>query len=101
MTVAWELYGLGRREESIHFQLALADEEPGFVRRTLARIGLFRKEPAVSLSWTEEGGQDPGPRFRVIRVEIPLMDPGQYELRLRVSLPNRTPMDLSRPIVVF
>jgi hypothetical protein len=100
LTVAWELYGLGRRGEPLVFDLALAEEEPGFIRRTLARIGLFRKDPALRLTWDEEGSRDLGPRFRAVRIDLPQLDPGRYELRLQVTLPNRTPMVLMRVITV-
>ena len=101
VAVAWEVYGLGRRGEPITFGLSLVDEGASFVRRALNRIGLFRKDPVLTLSWTEEGPDRAGPFFRSVDVDLPRMDPGEYLLRLEMDTPYRSRVASSRRIEVF
>jgi hypothetical protein len=101
MTVAWEVYGLNRRGEPLFFELSLVGEGGSVVRRALNRIGLFRKDPFLTLSWEEEGARELGPFFRAMDVDLPPVDPGRYQLRLEMRIPNRTSVATTRTIRVF
>ncbi len=101
ITVGWEVYGLGRRREPLTFSLSLVEEGGSLVRRALKRIGLFQKEPVLTLSWVEEGSSESGPRFRAIDVELPTLDPGRYLLRLEMQIPYRSKVMSNRRITVF
>jgi len=101
MTVGWEVYGLGSRGEPMTFALSLMMEGESLARRALNLIGLFRRDPMVTLSWTESGATSAGPLFRAVDVDLPSLDPGRYILRLEMRLPYRNPVAASRHIVVF
>jgi len=100
ITVGWEVYGLGFRREEITFRLRVIHEEESLVRRALKRIGLFRREPVLTLSWSEGGPENPGPFFRAVDLDLPIMDPGRYVLQLEMNLPGRTEVLAQRRISV-
>lgn len=89
VTVGWEVYGLGFQEEALTFSLRLIQEEESMVRRALKRIGLFRREPVLSLSWAEKGPEDPGPFFRAVDLDLPDLDSGEYVLQLALEMTGR------------
>ena len=101
VTVAWEIYGLGRRREPMSFSISLVEEEPGLIRRALNRIGLLRRPPPLSVDWTEGGVESVGPLFRAVDIEIPSLKPGRYLLRLEMELPYRSKVLSGRRITVF
>jgi hypothetical protein len=100
VTVAWEVYGLGGRREPLTFTLSLRDEGAGLIRRAFERIGLFRRTPPLSLSWTEAGADTLGPLFRAVDVTLPAVDPGSYVLRLEMEMPGRTRVMWRRRITI-
>jgi hypothetical protein len=100
ITVAWEVYGLGLRSEPLTFRLSLLKPKGSMVRRALNRIGLLRRDPALTLSWEEEGASDLGPLFRAVDVELPRLDAGRYILRLELGIPYRNPVISDRFIWV-
>ncbi len=100
VTVGWEVYGLGRRGETLTFSLSLVKEEGSLVRRALERIGLFRKPPVLTITWVEEGLTDLGPRFRAVDVNLPRLDEGGYLLRLEMAIPYRSKVVTNRRITV-
>jgi hypothetical protein len=101
VTLAWEVYGLGRRREPLGFGVTLVRDEGGFLRRALDRVGLFRRSPALSLSWSEGGSDAPGPLFRAVDVALPELEPGWYVLRLELAIPNRGPVQSVRRVLVY
>jgi hypothetical protein len=100
VTVGWEVYGLGRRREPLTFSLSLVEEGGSLVRRALKRIGLFQKDPVLTLSWVQEGSPELGPRFQAIDVELPTLEPGRYILRLEMEIPYRSKIMSNRRITV-
>jgi hypothetical protein len=100
-TVAWEVNGLGGRAEPMTFRLSLEKGEGNFFHRTLESIGLFRKDPPLNISWKEEETSGWGHVFRAVEIELPPLKAGRYQLRLEMSLPNRSPVVASRPLFVF
>jgi hypothetical protein len=99
-TVAWEVYGLGGRGEPLTFSLSLVEEEGSLVRRALKKIGLFQKDPVLTLRWTEDGSRAPGLLFRALDVDLPQLDPGHYLLRLEMSIPFRNEVVSNRRVLV-
>jgi hypothetical protein len=100
-TVAWEVYGLDRRRESLTFRISLVEEEGSLVRRALKRIGLFRKAPVLTLSWDEDGATEEGPLFRAVDLALPPLEAGRYVLRLEMEIPYRNSVVSNRRIRVF
>jgi hypothetical protein len=101
VTVGWEVYGLGRRGEPLTFRLSLTEEEGSLIRRALRKIGLMRRRPALTLSWTEGGSREMGPVFRAVDVGLPDLGPGQYLLRLELDIPNRINAMSHRRITIY
>jgi hypothetical protein len=99
-TLAWEVYGLGGAKEALTFQVSLLGEGDSLVRRALKRIGLFRRAPDLSLSWTEGGPGTSGPLFRALDLDVPSLDPGRYVVRLEMTIPNRGSVVANRRIVI-
>jgi hypothetical protein len=100
VTVAWEVYGLARRQEPLEFRLSLEEEEGGLLRRALGRIGLFRRDPALTLAWNENGVEFGGPLFRAVELDLPELDPGRYLLTLEMRIPYRNRVVSDRWITV-
>ena len=100
VTVGWEVYGLGLRGEVLTFRISLVEEEGSLVRRAFKRLGLFRRPPALALSWSEDAARAPGPLFRAVDLELPELDPGRYVLRLEMEIPFRGPVSSNKRITV-
>lgn len=100
MVVAWELHGLGWREEVIGYRLGLEREGGGFFRRVGETLGLVDGERPRVLEWEEPGPDRPGPTFRSVAMDIGEVEPGLYRLRLEVTTRGRSPMVTERTIVV-
>lgn len=98
--VGWEVYGLGFRQETLTFRLRLIREEESIVRRALERLGLFDREPILTLSWGEEEPVGTGPLFRAVELDLPSMDPGRYVLQLELDIPGRTRVLSHRRLIV-
>jgi hypothetical protein len=67
----------------------------------LNRIGLFRKDPTLSLFWTEGGWDGDGPLFRALDVDLPPLKPGRYALDLELEVPSHSKVLSHRRIRVF
>jgi len=98
--VGWEVYGLGFRQESLTFRLRMFREEESILRRVLKRLGLFDREPILTLSWTEDGPENPGSFFRAVALDLPPMDSGRYVLQLELDIPGRTEVLSHRRLIV-
>jgi hypothetical protein len=98
--VAWEVYGLGFRSELLTFRLRLIPEGGSIIRRALKRIGLFQREPLLTLSWTEEGPEHPGPFFKAVELDLPTVEPGRYVLQLELDLPRRSEVLSQRRVTI-
>ena len=101
VTVGWEVYGLSRRGEPLNFRLSLVGENGSLIRRVLEWVGLFRRDPVLTLSWTEDGSTELGPLFRSLDVDLPDLDEGRYRLRLELRLPFRSSVVSNRRIPIF
>ncbi len=101
LTVAWEVYGLGRRREPLTFRISVEEDGASLIRRAFERVGLFRRPPLLTLSWTEAGSDAPGPLFRAVDLDLPELDPGRYILRLEMGLPYRSNVMSQRRLTVF
>jgi hypothetical protein len=89
VTVGWEVYGLGFQGDPLTFRLRLIREDESLVRRALKRVGLFRRPPALTLSWTEESPRAMEPYFRAVNLDLPALDSGCYVLQLELAMPRR------------
>lgn len=97
VTVGWELYGLGWREEEVRFELALVPAGRGLLSR-IDRWFTRRSDDSLRVSWTEWGPTRPGPWFRHNRIDLSELEPGEYVIQLRVRLRGREDLSVSRVV---
>lgn len=98
--VAWEIWGLGWRDEVLEYRLSVDEEGGGFFHRAGELLGLVDREDPRILAWAEAGPSAPGPSFRSVFMELPELDPGSYVLRLQLVTPGRSPMVTERRLQV-
>lgn len=98
--VAFELYGVGYRAESVEFQAWVEDGDPGALRRLARRLGLAGPPEKVAVQWSEAGPDQPRPFFRAFRMRLPNLEPGRYEVVVRAAAPGRSPLQRRRDFVV-
>jgi hypothetical protein len=89
VTLAWEVYGLGQRRESLRFRISMVRQDGSFLRKALQRIGLFRRSPDLTLEWSEGGLEGSGALFRAVDLELGNLDRGSYLLQLELAIPYR------------
>jgi hypothetical protein len=95
--VGWELNGLGWRDETVQFELALFPSKTGL----FSRIGRWFTEGSgdpLRVTWVEVGPASPGPWFRQNRIELSDLDDGEYVIQLRVRLRGREDLSVSRVV---
>jgi hypothetical protein len=91
LSVGWEIWGLGWREEMIRFRLTLEPARRGLLGRIRNLFGGQGGLPI--LDWEEPGPDAPGADFQAVSLTLPQLDEGEYVLRLRVDLAGREPME--------
>jgi hypothetical protein len=98
LVVAWELWGLGWQEEVVAYRLSLEPRRSGI----LGRIGrlVAGKGTRPILEWEEPSPHEPGAALQSVSVDLPTLEPGEYELRLEVILQGRDPLRSSLTIRV-
>lgn len=99
VTVAWELYGLGWRDEVVQFELAVFPTGGGLLS-TIGRWFTNGSDDPLRVSWTEVGPARPGPWFRHNRIDLSDLESGEYLIQLRVRLRGREDLSVSRVVRV-
>lgn len=89
IVVAWELWGLGWREETLRYRLSVRETGGGFLRSVGGLFGLGQRASVV-LEWQEPGPARPGAALRSASMDLPALEPGEYVLRLEVTAPGRS-----------
>lgn len=97
--VMWEAYGL-RIQEPVRVTIGFSRGRPGFLERVGDFLGVIEPEQPVEITFEDTGPDVVQAVFRSVELELPELDPGEYTLHLRLELPGRTPLVISRPIVV-
>ncbi|HUF76056.1 MAG TPA: hypothetical protein VMM35_07245, partial [Longimicrobiales bacterium] len=73
---------------------------PGFLERVGDFLGIIDPAQPVEITFEDTGPDVVQSIFRAVELELPDLDPGDYTLHLRLELTGRTPVVVSRPIVV-
>jgi hypothetical protein len=94
--VSWEVYGLRPVKEHLRYRLTVVRRDRSFLRRAGEWLRLFDREPPLFLAWEEQGPERPGPQFRALNLDLPDLDPGEYEVTLELSLPGRSAIIATR-----
>jgi len=97
--VAWEVYGL-RLQEPVRVTIGFTRGRPGFLERVGDFLGIINPAQPVEITFEDQGPDVVQTVFRAVELELPDLDPGDYTLHLRLELTGRTPLVISRPIVV-
>lgn len=92
LTVAFEVYGLGFRAEGVGFSAWVEKRDDGVLSRLGRWLRVRGPREEVSVRWEESGPDGPGPVFRTLRLGLPGLDPGQYQVVLEISVPGRGPL---------
>ena len=89
IAIAWELFGLGYRDEPLGYRLTVVPEGEGLLRRAARVLRLVGPERTQRLEWGEESPDRRGPVLRSVELELPPLSPGPYRLRLEVVTRGR------------
>ena len=98
-TVVWEVYGL-RVQDPGNVTLGFTKGRPAFLQRVGEFLGVIDPESPVEITFEDPGSDGVQSAFRAMTLALPDLEPGEYTLHLRLSLPGRAPSLVSRPIVV-
>ena len=88
--IVWEVAGLGFRPETLQFEVSVEKTGRGFFRRIGEFVGLADRPQPLALSWEEPGPDRPTHYIRYLDLELPPLDPGEYEIRLVLRTANRS-----------
>jgi len=98
--IGWEIAGLGFRPEVLHFEVSVGRTDRGFIGRVGDFLHLSSPPRPLILSWEEPGPDDPGYHFRSLDLDVPALEPGQYEIRLVLRSADRTDAVTTRTLQV-
>jgi len=88
--VAFEVSGIGYRDETLGFRVVVERTDRGVLRRVGEFLGLASRPASVSLAWEEPGPERPGLVFRHLDLGLPPLDPGVYVVTLTLVVPGRS-----------
>lgn len=98
--IAWELTGLGFRPETLAFDLSVERLDRNLLQRLGGLVGLSDPPRPLTLRWEEAGPEEPGLVFRALDLELPGLQPGRYEVRLRLETEGREAVIVTRSFEV-
>ncbi len=97
--VAWEVYGVEEgRPASV--SMGFEQAERSFLRRLGQFFRVIEPPSPIVLRWEEGDPEEPGTIFRAIRVQLPPLDPGSYDIFLEVGVAGEEPAVARRRIRV-
>ena len=100
LVLAWDIFGLGWRQEDVSFYLSFYKEGESFFGRIGRWLGFGGGEEPLQIEWSEPGPSEIGPWFRSVEVTIPEVDPGQYVFRLGVTARGREELVRTRLVEI-
>ena len=98
--IGWEVSGLGFRPETLRFEVSVERTNRGVLRRVGEFLRITDRPQPLRLSWEEPGPPEPGPLFRYVDLDLPVLDQGDYEIRLVLKSAGRTDVVSSRAFSV-
>lgn len=100
LAVAWEISGLGFRDESLAYEVSVERTDRGFLRRVGELFGLAERARPLTLSWEEPGPDRPAVQFRYLALDLPALDRGDYRITLRLRTAGRSDVVATRAFEV-
>lgn len=98
--IVFEVAGLGWRPEILAFELSVERTGRGMLRRAGEFLGLVGRDRPLSLGWEEPAPEEPAPLFRWLNLDLPVVDPGEYEIKLELSVAGRGGLSSVRRFVI-
>jgi len=98
--IGWEVAGLGFRREGMRFEVSVRRVDRGLLDRVGGWLGLAGAAQPLALSWEEPGPERPGPVFRFLSLDLPVLDEGRYEIRLALHTEGRSETVATRAFTV-
>lgn len=99
VAVAWEVYGL-RPNESARITVGFTRHREGILRRLGEFLRVVETEEPIVVSFEDAAPDRLGTVFRAIHMELPSLEPGEYDLHVEVDLQGRDPLVSTRRITV-
>lgn len=100
LAIAWEVAGLGFRSEVLEFAVSVDRTDRGVLRRIGEFLGLSERPPSLALSWQEQGPDRPTHHFRHVDLDLPELEPGDYEITLLLRTRGRSDAVTRRALTV-
>lgn len=92
LRVAWEVTGLGLKEEVLDYDLQLEKVQGGLLRRVGGLLGIGGPPRPVQLSWSEAGPGSLEPTLRSVVLSLPAdTEPGEYRIQIDLRSVGRAP----------
>lgn len=98
--VALEVYGLGFQSEVVGFNAWVEKKGEGILTRAVRWLGIGGPKEQVAVAWEEPGPDRPRPLFRSFRISLPVLDAGQYDVVVEVSVAGRAPLSGRRSFTI-
>ena len=95
----WELYGKSAADSTLAIALTISPRGSGFLRSALRALGLSPKVTPLSVRWQENGASGVL-SARSVLVDLSLVPPGSYEIRLEVGATAATGASASKVIQI-
>lgn len=90
LAIAWELYGLGFRDETLEYAVSVERTDRNVFRRIGDFLGLSDRPRPLALSWREPAPDRPGLRFRYLDLDLPELEEGEYRITLTLRTSGRS-----------
>jgi hypothetical protein len=100
VAIAWELYGLGFRRESLLYSVSVERTDRNVFRRIGDFLGLSDPPQPLALSWQEPAPAATGSQFRYLALDLPPLEPGDYRVTLTLRTSGRSDVQATRAFTV-
>ena len=89
LAVAFQVAGLGPRQEALSFRVWVERAEEGVFSRLAGWIGLGGDQEPLDVAWTESAPAGERAILRSVEVVLPDLEPGFWDLAVGVQAPGR------------
>ncbi len=94
--IAFEVYGLRESPGEAEMSVWVESKELGFLRRLGERLRLIERTPMARISWSEGARGEARAVFRALRIDLPDLPPGLYEVGVEVEAHGWSPISRRR-----
>lgn len=99
LQVVWEVYGL-EIGQTAEVRIGVNEVTVGILSTVGQFLRIIEPNNPVAMSWEEAGPDVLGTVFRSVKLDLPELEPGDYELVVEVEPRGREPMRVTRRITV-